>query len=1066
MTATKWTPSGLGYAGPPPLTNEKKLAYAAENKTDGVIIEELLRLAGITDIDSPLPEMGLTLGTLQPVALPVGQAPQSLIKRIDDLTWMDTVERADGVITRIPRSIRPSASATRTFTQGVELYNLKRSRTSEGAYANVIVTGISGVGNDGVSAYTVEYESANDIPDANGLEDTYTYQEDMIETEEIASAWGMTFLGEFAQIQESYEVELLDGDSTLHAGMTISLVSSKYGLGIDSRFLVQKVRHVAQGGGAFITYLTVKGSASPSGTDANQGPVVIINILYDLEYLDGVKTIIVILDARESYDPDAVEGAANNGIVTWVWSGDPVEPIPSSNGQQAIAIYPGGDTTGATVTLTLGDDHGKHSSKTISIKPNPALDLMVRDLWLATPASGVIFSNNGGKTWADMGVPSARGVCEVAGKTYNLGWDNAGDLYQITALMVDIVTTQVLASHQVTAASITIDVDAEETGVCWAGTHDGHVWRSDSRGDVGTWVQQTTTATKLPAEITYISESPLAAGSLQATAARGFYISFDNGVSWLLVFQHPNAGALSSHFVGGFIPLTPTTAESKGFVSFTGSRLSGEPHFVMERTDDEHPSDFAFPAGDLEVQIEAMTLEVDGSFLYAVGSDHLGHGGSWEVKPDADGEFTRKFWDNTRSGVPHHTIRDPRLIKIAYFAAELEAGKAFGGFVSTSRIRAGKALKVGIGDLHLVPPPRGSLIWIGSNGSTDRGIWALTGNGFEYRAASPLTHTVFNQVLLNVGNGVLICFQQRGDGSFAELYRSDGTGIPYRSVDGGVTWTALSISNLNVLRCAVPGTVYATVGTGGVGSPAKDLYRSDDSGATWTLVYTAITGGGSNFIVNVHPSPVDPMTVLIIMSDIPGDFYYISTDGGVTFAPTTIAQGGEASIPSGAVGVIAPSGNYLVHRDAISATIPLYRSSLLGGPVRVNVRADSGDLYDMFLGGGKVNSFSLVRGVISSSDDGITWDLVYDTTRIPTGATGLAGNVCAYVPADATNDYFVLSPSLGGNFVNIIRKAFNGDVTTPWEDLTPQLVIAATAAGHTGAYFPYPLAATRLEESI
>lgn len=1074
--ATKWIPSGLGFTGPPPLTPEKRLAYAASNKTGSQIIEDLLRLVGLTNIDSPLPGSsipgieGLLLGTLQPVALPVGQSPSSLIQRIDDLEWVDTVELEDGLITRIPRTITPATDAVKTFTEGVNIANLKRSRNLDGAYANVLVTGISGTGNDGISQYIVQYASNFEVPDANGLIDTYPYSDDLIETAEVAEAWGQTFMGVYGRIQEAYEAELLNGDPSIRAGSTISLVSTKFQLTSLSRFLVKSVREVAQGGGAYITYLTLVGSATASGEDANLGPIVLIKILFDLEYLDGVRTIIAIFDASESYDPDAPEGSLNNGIVTWEWSGDPVDPTPSNNGKQAVAVYTDGDEEGATVTLRLGDSHGKHTSKTVTLHPNPNSDLFVRDLWAATPVDGVIFSNNGGRSFATMGVPDAKGVCEVAGKTYNLGWDSAGELWLIQASMIAAEAEIVLTGKNISAASITIDDQAEETGFCWAGGEDGHVHMSDSSGELGSWVQRTTETTKLPAAITYISESPFAQGSLQATAARGLYISFDSGASWVLVFQHPNVGALSTHFTGGFVPLTPESAESKGFVSFQGTRSSGEPHFVMERTDDDHPSDFAFPAADLEVDIQAITLETDGSELFAVGTDGSGVGGSWAIAPDADGEFERRAWDNVRSGVPHHAIRDPRLFKIAFFAAENEVGKAFGGFISTARIRAGKAWKVGLGDLHLVPPPAGNLVWIGNNAgqSLVAGIWALTSSGFERRADSPLNSVGWNQVLLSVGNGVLICYSQKGSGFFGDRIRPPAEQNAYRSIDGGFTWDPLDITFVGHMACATPGTVYATVGTV-VNGNVTSIARSDDSGASWVTmgVGTPGTMGG------VHPSPTNPLTVVTIWEGVPADHWMLSTDGGVTFNAISTnpfdntvgaRQLGEAGTGQGAFAAVTVDDIAFVWKNTQAGGSQIMRALLpagSGGPVTPLAVVPSnflvgsaGRMYDY---GGD--------GVLSSEDNGQSWSPYYDAARDPFAGAGSSLVVSGFVPKDLTNDAFVLPNSTALQPPSaLLRQSITADEGEVWVSLQEELEAFANSIGYTHQYYCYNRGAVRITE--
>lgn len=1050
--ATKWIPSGLGYAGPPPLTPTKRLAYKAENKTDGVIIEELLILAGCENIDSPLPELGITLGTLQPVALPVGQAPSSLIKRIDDLTWFDTIEKEDGIITRIPRTITPGADNSRTLTEGVNLANLKRSRNLDGAYANVIVTGISGVGNDGISSYTVEYESDFAIPDANGLTDTYPYSDDLIETAEIAEAWGQTFMGEFGKVQEMYEGELLNGDVTLRAGATISIVSTKFGLGAASRFLVKSVRHVAQNGGAFITYFTARGSANPSGTDANQGPVVLIKVIYDLEYLLGVRTVIAVFDASESYDPDAPEGSLNNGIVTWEWSGDPVEPLPSNNGKQAYAIYTDGAEVGATITLRIGDSHGKHTSKTITLRPNSSKDLFVRHLWAATPDDGVLFSNNGGRSFVSVGVPSAKGVCEVAGTTFNLGWDESGDLWTMTAVMEPGGVTKVLEDKGITAASITIDSDGEETGFAWAGASDGNIYKSDLGGTLGSWVKVTTDATKLPAEVTYVSESPLAAGSLQACSGRGFYISFDGGVTWLVVFQHPNALAKSTHFSGGFVFLTPTEAESKGFISFNGTRTSGQAHFVMERTDDLHPSDFAFPAADLEVDIEAVTLAVDGSELFAVGSDGDNEGGSWAIAPDADGEFERRFWDHARSGKPRHAIRDSRFSMIAYYASELEVGKAFGGFQATSAIRTGEAWKVGIGDLVLLPPVAGAVSFIGQEEGGDGTYFfiQLTNEGWHVGGSIPFPEngpgeSYANFRMLRGPDGLTFYAWRVANLILDSPVYSQNV---FRSLDNGETWTPLAKVSVRDVSVGGDGTLYI-LWFDVLGTNLSYIESSPDFGDTWTTLSgrgPVYEGGGLNYGDNLVIDR-DDSSIMWVRDGATDEWIgavKLSTDGGVTFThdgAVIINEGNSNYFPM----ISDTEGRVFTGRDPATPNVQVANMDLSLVPSTEDTLG-SGDvsLYRygaddaLYHNRGQSNDVDIAGDTFirKSLDHGATWENLGDNYVIsPAGLGYDQENNTFYAPGTSGH----IPGEVGDPYANYIFRLVGGEGT--WEDISQSMFL-------------------------
>jgi photosystem II stability/assembly factor-like uncharacterized protein len=104
-----------------------------------------------------------------------------------------------------------------------------------------------------------------------------------------------------------------------------------------------------------------------------------------------------------------------------------------------------------------------------------------------------------------------------------------------------------------------------------------------------------------------------------------------------------------------------------------------------------------------------------------------------------------------------------------------------------------------------------------------------------------------------------------------ELFAATGDGV-VRSGDDGRTWsaTALALGSTEVaVGAGLPATVYASSGGGYEGS----VYRTTDSGRSWTRVF--------DHSATIAVNPADPNTVLI-GSGYDGEIYR-STDGGVTW---------------------------------------------------------------------------------------------------------------------------------------------------------------------------------------
>lgn len=135
-------------------------------------------------------------------------------------------------------------------------------------------------------------------------------------------------------------------------------------------------------------------------------------------------------------------------------------------------------------------------------------------------------------------------------------------------------------------------------------------------------------------------------------------------------------------------------------------------------------------------------------------------------------------------------------------------------------------------------------------------------------------------------------------GSTSVVYTAQGNATTgngvYKSTDDGATWSvagtgqpassAIGKTKLS-LSAAAPGTIYAVFGGFGFGpggNPANGpLYRSTDSGATWTLRNNSVNMGQTWYNLAVAASPTDAQTVIW-----GAQFLYRTTNGGTTWTTT------------------------------------------------------------------------------------------------------------------------------------------------------------------------------------
>lgn len=132
-------------------------------------------------------------------------------------------------------------------------------------------------------------------------------------------------------------------------------------------------------------------------------------------------------------------------------------------------------------------------------------------------------------------------------------------------------------------------------------------------------------------------------------------------------------------------------------------------------------------------------------------------------------------------------------------------------------------------------------------------------------------------------------------------YQGPNGGL-FKSTDGGATWRKLTnglpektAQAIITVSPANPQRLFATVSvrtdTGGKGAPGSGLYRSDDSGESWTRITDdprPLASISENDLPTMRPDPTNPD--IVYMS---GIMAMKSVDGGKTWGPLRGAPGGD-----------------------------------------------------------------------------------------------------------------------------------------------------------------------------
>jgi photosystem II stability/assembly factor-like uncharacterized protein len=206
-----------------------------------------------------------------------------------------------------------------------------------------------------------------------------------------------------------------------------------------------------------------------------------------------------------------------------------------------------------------------------------------------------------------------------------------------------------------------------------------------------------------------------------------------------------------------------------------------------------------------------------------------------------------------------------------------------------------------------VHPANPEVVYVGAQGlawtpSPERGVYRSNDGGKTWKKVLYVSETLgASAVVMNPANpnelyAALWLGQRKPWTIISGSEARGGAGI-YKTADGGDTWTKLTaglpaglIGKIDLdVSAANPKRVYALIEAPG---EERALYRTDDSGATWTRQ--------SNdqgllrrpfYYTNVHAHPKDPDTVFVN-----NEGFFKSTDGGKTFKTGTTPHGDNHSM--------------------------------------------------------------------------------------------------------------------------------------------------------------------------
>jgi len=723
---------------------------------------------------------------------------------------------AGGNITAKQMERKPSASAYRTFQRGVDLLvegAPERRQSYDSIYNQVSVRGAN-TGVLGAQIYD-QYQTTHPLL-PSGVYRDFPFSSFLIEYVNPSEA-GAASATNIAQrilnvVSRPPDVitARIKADPRLAVGTTIGIVDSGVSLSTAKNYFIYQLETTLDlARGAFDQRLTLDGGAGTTGYTTVPNPESVFSWRLMSEGLNGDAVVEVFLDGSGSLSLSGGE------IVTYAWSTSTTTYGSTPNtasGVSAVFLFLASELT-AEITLTVTDTTSKQGSLTQTVDLTGAdtlppiqrvLSIAFGAAWTITPDGGVtVRSETSNGDAISVGIIGA-GVDERASAssaaTYGLlatrGSAGAGGLRQTLDTLLSASTNLVSNS-----AAITSNIWQNEA-------NPARVWFA-----IGTAVYRSldggltkTAMAAAPASVSWIMEDPAVDNSIFLLAGANMYHATDPTVGYALLYAGP-VGATARQFVR-------SRDGQVTWVCYAGAP-SGE---AAQRVETGAVADIAV------TDIRTIALDKDASSLaatlYVVGADDPA---SLYSVDGLTGLSAVTSAQTLPSGATaQHMLADPDvdLLYIADFDSVVAGTGAVRKWfpppsdqllLMIAGASGQQAHMLGFGSAGVQPITLLMPSW-GGSGATDK-LWKYTPAAGWAGLTNPQTgwywfgvaRSIHNDDhLLMWGNNIDQNTTNQFSLSGTALRSLDGSGSPlYRSIDGGATWTAITLST-NKTRCDGP----------------------------------------------------------------------------------------------------------------------------------------------------------------------------------------------------------------------------------------------------------------------
>lgn len=513
----------------------------------------------------------------------------------------------------------------------------------------------------------------------------------------------------------------------------------------------------------------------------------------------------------------------------------------------------------------------------------------------------------------------------------------------------------------VTARSRTLTPVFEKAGTAWA--YGDSLWRSTDGGV--TWLESPGVVRSVDGKVLSLAFHPVTKVAYAAVSdyEQRVLTSTDGGATWTLVSAALPAGAYLNRLAAGPGGLFVLTSQGFQALPWGGSSWSAPvsvdayPFCLVA-----HPTNaaVAFVGG-----IYGLHRTADGGATWTVVAPSLFRD-IW-FDPAAPSTvlalaMSVGVYRSTDGGLTFTPLASPPMVNVASIsgsASLLYLGGDTGPFSSidggTTWVRANAGLRAGHITSVAVSPGNSAVVLAG----TDAGeLHRSADGGATWTRVVYLPGQTMHRILFVPGTP-------------ARVYLVNG-GYLMVSTDAGVTWSDLpgspvGIGSLALCRGA-PATLWVSDSNG------TGVWRSTDSGATWTRVYTR----PRNTVMSgeVAADAADPLVAYMTMIDYaPGGAatgLYRTQDGGATWTKLTISAWAAHLAAGPAAGSLWVYNGYSVQRSAdLGATFSAVAPSIGGSAFALAVDPANGSRAVL----GTVQSYAGTPndGVVITTDGGATW---------------------------------------------------------------------------------------------